>query len=152
MYFFLYKSAQNFSERTKFYNRIFQYLSAVIFLFLREIRLKIAKNRPFSLSLLSSKWRKMVCFLKKTSSPTRHSLRKRSVLAGLMKTIFVWNMLWFLKLWPVDAADESQGWNPIAVEAEWDWSIRGVVITQGKLCICILKCLVIDGCLLEKLG
>ena len=29
MYFFLYKSAQNFSERTKFYNRIFQYLSAL---------------------------------------------------------------------------------------------------------------------------
>ena len=31
-------------------------------------------------------------------------------------------------------------------------NIRGVVISQGKLCICILKCLVVDGCLLEKLG
>ena len=55
MYLFLYKSAQNFSESTKYYNRIFQYLSAVISLFLREIRLKIAENRPFPLSLLSSK-------------------------------------------------------------------------------------------------
>lgn len=62
MYLFLYKSAQNFSERNKYYNRIFQYLSAVISLFLREIRLKIAKNRPFSISLLSSKWRKIVFF------------------------------------------------------------------------------------------
>lgn len=62
MYLFLYKSAQNFSERTKYYNRIFQYLSAVISLFLREIRLKIAENRPFPLSLLSSKWRNIVVF------------------------------------------------------------------------------------------
>lgn len=49
MYLFLYKSAQNFSERTKYYNRIFQYLSAVISLFLREIRLKIAKTDHFPL-------------------------------------------------------------------------------------------------------
>ena len=38
---------------------------------------------------------------------------------------------------------------------ECDWSsdvCSSDLISQGKLCICILECLVVDGCLLEKLG
>lgn len=66
---FLYKSTQNFSERTKYYNRIFQYLSAVISLFLQEMRLKIAQNRPFSFSFIIFKMKKNSVILNKNLFP-----------------------------------------------------------------------------------